>query len=153
MNLRPATTADTAGIRRVVFETLVEYGLRSDPEGLDADLDDVEETYINPGGMFEVLETSDGRILGTVALYPKSSAICALRKMYLLREARGFGMGKAMLDRALQRARELGFRRVELETAAPLVEAIALYKKYGFRPIDSETLSNRCDRAFALDLG
>jgi putative acetyltransferase len=153
MELRQATTADTAGIRRVVFEVLVEYGLQGDPDGLDADLDDVEATYINPGGMFEVLEASDGRIVGTVGLYPMSSGICELRKMCLLREARGQGMGRTMMDRVLHRARELGFVRIELETAAPLMEAIALYKKYGFRPVDSDHLSNRFDQTFALDLG
>ena len=152
MRFRAATHADTADIRRVVFSVLMEYGLETEPCGLDADLDDVEKTYIEPGGMFEVVETEDGRIVGTVGLFPKADGICELRKMYLLREARGQGLGKRMMDRVLEFARGHGFRRIELETAGVLVEAKALYERYGFRPIEGQHLSSRCDEALVLDL-
>ena len=152
MKIRQATNADAEEVKHLVFGVLAEYGLKGDPEGTDADLADIEANYLAPGGLFDVVEADDARIVGSVGLLPRGEGICELRKMYLAREARGRGLGKVLLERALERARALGFRRVELETAGTLVEAINLYTRYGFRPVESAHLAARCDRAFALDL-
>jgi putative acetyltransferase len=72
--------------------------------------------------------------------------------MYLFKEARGHGIGGRLLRRALAFARNRGYRRMELETASVLKEAIALYAGAGFHPIERKHLANRCDQAFALDL-
>ena len=152
MRVRTATNADAQRVREIVFTVLAEYGLTEDPGGVDSDLDDIEASYIRAGGVFEVVEAEDGRIVGTLGLHPEGNGVCELRKMYLLREARGRGIGRELMDRTLTHARRLGFRRIELETATPLVEAIALYKRYGFRPIRSDRLCSRCDQAYALDL-
>ncbi|MBT8493009.1 MAG: GNAT family N-acetyltransferase, partial [Deltaproteobacteria bacterium] len=77
---------------------------------------------------------------------------CELRKMYLDSAMRGRGLGKRLLEHALSRARELGFRVVELETAAPLESAIALYQRYGFRPLEEAPSTPRCDQMMVLDL-
>ncbi len=152
MHIRSATNADADAARTLIFGVLDEYGLSTEHQGVDADLDDLEGNYIARGGLFELLEDDDGRLVGTVGLFPKEDGVCELRKMYLLPEARGKGLGKRIMDRILDRARSLGFRRIELETAAALVEAMGLYARYGFRPIDPEHLCARCDQAFALDL-
>jgi putative acetyltransferase len=72
--------------------------------------------------------------------------------MYLAPAARGHGVGKRLLDRALAFARGLGFRRVELETASVLERAIAMYTRAGFRPSGRHPLVRRCDQAFTLEL-
>jgi putative acetyltransferase len=72
--------------------------------------------------------------------------------MYLRKEARGQGVGGRLLRRALAYARARGARRMELETASVLKEAIALYAGAGFRPIQRPVLASRCDQIFALDL-
>ena len=76
------------------------------------------------------------------------SGLCELRKMYLHPEERGKGIGKRLLEHALFKAKELGFKKVMLETASELKEAIGLYRKYGFEPFEAEHLSTRCDQAF-----
>jgi len=152
MNVRNATNADRDAVRKLVFSVLAEYGLKNDPTGTDLDMDDIQASYFDRGGVFEVVEADDGRIVGTVALYPLSKGVCELRKMYLSPEARGKGLGKQLMERMLDRARSLGFTRMVLETAAPLVEAIGLYKRYGFEPTNEHKLSLRCDQAFSLDL-
>lgn len=152
MTLRQATNRDADTIRALIFDVLDEYGLKGDPNGIDRDLDDIEANYINAGGLFDVLVDDDGRIVGTLGLLPLRPGVCELRKMYLHRATRGKGQGKRLLDHAIERARALGFLRIELETASALVQAIALYKRYGFTPIPSDHLAARCDAAFALDL-
>jgi GNAT superfamily N-acetyltransferase len=131
---------------------LREYRLEPDPDGTDADLLDIERNYHSRGGAFDVLEDTTGKIVGSVALYPIDAGTCELRKMYLAREARGLGAGKRLLEHALRRAEELGFRRIVLETATALEEAIALYTRYGFRPYQPQHQSKRCNGAYFLNL-
>ena len=150
--LRSATNADAPRVRELVFGILHEYGLTENPHDTDADLFDIEASYRARGGMFDVLVNDAGTIVGCVGLYALSDTCCELRKMYLDKAARGGGLGRRLLDHALARARELGFTRVELETAAVLKEAIGLYESYGFTPIQNTHVCSRCDQAYALDL-
>lgn len=150
--LRPATNADCEPVRRLVFAVLAEYGLKPDPACTDADLADLERSYFARGGVFYVLQDQDGSIVGSYGLYPTEPGVCELRKMYLHRDHRGKGLGCGLLEDALTRAKELGFRRITLETASVLKEAIRLYERYGFTPARPDHLSPRCDQAYALDL-
>lgn len=135
-----------------MFTVLGEYGLQPDPDGTDADLEDLERSYFARGGTFRVLQEEDGSIVGAYGLYPLEKHTCELRKMYLRRPHRGRGLGKLLLEDALTRARQLGFTTVTLETASVLKEAIALYKRYGFVPCPSAHLAARCDQAYVLEL-
>ncbi|UCD48552.1 MAG: GNAT family N-acetyltransferase [Phycisphaerales bacterium] len=150
--LREATNADCEAVRDLVFTVLAEYGLKPDPGSTDADLSDIEQSYLARGGTFRILESSDGSVIGAYGLYPMEDRACELRKMYLRRECRGQGLGRRLLDDALAEARRLGFRRVVLETASVLKEAIALYERYGFAPYQPDHLSSRCDQAYLLEL-
>jgi putative acetyltransferase len=150
--LRPATNKDGEAVRSVVSAVLREFGFTPDPHETDADLADLESSYIHAGGSFDVLIDPSGQLVGTVGLFPVGDGRCELRKMYLAAACRGRGLGQRLLRHALDRARQLGFRRVELETAGSLAVAGRLYESFGFRPFIPEHLSARCDRAYYLDL-
>jgi ribosomal protein S18 acetylase RimI-like enzyme len=51
----------------------------------------------------------------------------------------------------IERAADLGFKRIYLETNTRLKEAIGLYRKFGFIETD-EKHAARCDQAFILEL-
>ena len=148
---RSAINADTEKITNLIFGVLREYGLKPEPAGTDADLSDIETNYINRGGVFEVLETTDGKILGTVGLFPINTETVELRKMYFDKQLRGQGIGKQTLQRMIDYALQQGFKRIYLETNSVLREAIGLYLKFGFEPTD-EKHSPRCNQAFILEL-
>ena len=152
LSLRSAVPADRHAIEALVFSVLADYGLHGDPEGTDRDLADLDGVYLKSGGTFDVLIDEAGEVVGSVGLARVSSATCELRKMYLARSARGQGHGRRLLLHALERAKQLGFRRIELETASMLCEAIALYVAHGFKPFTSAHLSPRCDCAYSLEL-
>lgn len=151
--IRPATNADAEAVRRLVFSILRDHGLTPDPASTDADLADLEAAYFARGGSFDVLVDRSGQALGSVGISPIDDRRCELRKMYLAQECRGRGLGKRLLEHAVGRAREIGFRRVELETAGVLVAAVKLYESFGFKPFAPEHLSARCDQAYYLELG
>ncbi len=152
LTLRAATNRDREAIEALVFGVLAEYGLKPDPGATDADLQNIELSYIARGGLFDVLVDEAGQVVGSVGLFALSRTICELRKMYLAAPARGLGSGRRLLDHALNRARELGFARVVLETAAVLRDAVALYERNGFHRYAPEHMAARCDAAYFLDL-
>ncbi len=149
-HIRPATNADQSAVKALIFAILNEYDLEPAPKTTDKDLDDLEGFYAD--GMFDILVTEEGDLIGTVGLAPMEGGACELRKMYLKSSYRGRGYGKRLLKHAIAKARELGFRRIELQTARVLEEAISLYTQHGFQPSEQARLERRCDQALALDL-
>ncbi|MBS3762596.1 MAG: GNAT family N-acetyltransferase [Planctomycetes bacterium] len=149
--LRDYRHGDEQGVFQIVKEVLADYGLSTNPEVTDADLKDIDRFYISCGGTFKVLE-SDGRIVGSYGLYPETASCCELRKMYLLPEFQGCGLGKKMLEDALSEARALGFSEMTLETNSCLKKALGLYRSYGFREFTPDHLSDRCDIAMKREL-
>jgi putative acetyltransferase len=150
--LRPANNKDCRKITELVYGVLKEYDLKPDPAATDADLKNIKQSYFERGGTFYVLEEKDGSIIGAYGIYLIDKATCELRKMYLHRSYRGRGLGKLLLEDALSKARQIGFKRMTLETASVLKEAISLYQSYGFTEYEPEHLSSRCDQAFVLEL-
>ena len=151
--LRPATNADISAIKLVVFGVLEEYNLKGSETGKDRDLSDVEKNYFGNNGYFGVaVDSTNFEVVGTFGLYPVTTSTCELRKMYLLRRARGKGLGEFILNFAIQTAKEKNYKRVLLETVSPLKEAISLYKKHGFKEIPPKEVSDRVDQAFELKL-
>jgi putative acetyltransferase len=149
--IRPATNQDCERVQRLVFGVLREYDLAPDLTGTDRDIADIEAHYTNRGGTFELIEDKEGNLLGTVGLYPMSAETVELRKMYFAKELRGRGIGKQTLERMIRAARAKGFRKIYLETASVLKEAVHLYEKFGFEPTD-EKHTPRCDAAYFLEL-
>jgi putative acetyltransferase len=151
LNIRPATNSDSDEIKAVVFGVLKEYGLEPDPGNTDEDLDSIDSHYWKNGGYFGVVE--DGNIIvATIGLYRVDQQTCELRKMYALPSQRGKGLGRKLMEFALRKAKEMGFKRIVLETAAPLKEAIGLYKRFGFQEFEPKQMASRCDQAMELDL-
>ncbi len=149
---RSAANVDCRRVQDLVFGVLREYGLLPDPEGTDRDITNIEMYYLDRGGVFELLEDANGNLLGTCGLYPLDNETIELRKMYFVKELRGKGFGKKLLERMIDTSRELGFKQIHLETHSSLKEAIALYKKYGFKPTEEEKLTPRCDQTYFLKL-
>lgn len=153
VKIRAATNSDTDRIKALVFAALHEHGLKPDPEITDADLDDIEGNYLVPGGVFEVIEDEEGKLLGTVGLFCVDEETCELRKMYFAPKLRGRGMGLYILERTIEAARARGFKRMTLETSSVLEKAIRLYTRFGFKPYDRiKHRSIRSDRAYFLEL-
>lgn len=149
--IRVASNEDCTRVQALVFGVLREYGLAPDREGTDRDIADIEAHYTNRGGVFELIEDARGNLLGTVGLYPMNAATIELRKMYFSKALRGRGVGKTTLRRMIEKARALGYKRLYLETASVLKEAVGLYEKFGFTQTE-EKHTPRCDAAYFLEL-
>lgn len=152
--IRRASDADSEAVCKLVFSVMEEFGLGTDPDGADADLKQVRSYYEKDGGWFELLQCNE-TLVGTVGMLPRADSQIELRKMYLLRSARGQGLGKALLAHAIDEARTRGFSEIVLETATVLETAIALYARFGFRRAGQEYAGcgkTACDQVWRLTL-
>ena len=132
----------------VIKQVLEEYGLPWQPQEADYDVIAVENSYLAKGGEFWVVEMA-GQIVGTAAYYPveQDSFGVEIRKMYVLPQFRGQGLGKYLLEELEKAIAQKGFKTVYLETASVLKEAVNLYEKHDYRPM-TEVSTARCDRSY-----
>lgn len=101
---------------------------------------DAISDYIRNKGFTYWLLQCGGRSVGYLAYGPEEGWL-KLSKFYLLKEYRGRGLSKIMMERVLQAAKELGLTRVRLETNRGNTGPIEIYKAYGFaivREIDRD---------------
>jgi putative acetyltransferase len=82
-----------------------------------------------------VIARDDGRALGCGALRSLGTPVVEIKRMYVRPEARGRGVGAAILSALETEAVQLGFRVVRLETGPLQPEAIHLYGRTGYREI------------------
>ena len=132
MLVRTGSDADAAGATAVVRQVLLEHGLQFEPAGLDADIVAPDRHFSGAGGAFYVA-VENGRIVGTAALQVTGPARGEVRKLFLLPEARGRGVGRALLCAVLDAARTRGVQRLTLTTRVRYQRAIRMYEKAGFR--------------------
>ena len=150
---RPATNRDTSKIVDLIKLILAEFSLEYSTDSTDMDLTDIEESYSGNGGIFEVIENESKEIIGTSALFRINESTCMLRKMYLDKRYRKLGLGKKIMERILNFARDLNFKEIVLETNTSMIAAIQLYEKYGFKKIDNlDDTSSRCNLTMKKDL-
>jgi putative acetyltransferase len=156
--IRPIEPRDDAAVARVIRTVMPEFG--ADGPGFaihDAEVHAMHAAYSQPRSAYFVVE-SNGEVLGGGGVAPLHGGepdVCELRKMYFLPQLRGRGAGRAIMQRCLQAARELGFGRCYLETLTGMDTAQALYAKSGFQPLCApmgETGHHGCNRFFIRDL-
>ena len=78
----------------------------------------------------------DGRIVGCAALIWGFDRQGEIKRMFVAPEARGKGVGRALLGAVEDGARFERLRVLRLETGVKNVEAIGLYRGAGYRPCD-----------------
>jgi len=140
LKVRPITAADNPHIAQVIRDVSAEFGLTADKGYTvsDPQLDHLFELYSAEQSAYWIIE-SDGKVVGGGGVAPLSCSapdICELQKMYFLPAVRGQGLARELALRALDHARQQGFRRCYLETTASLTRAIKLYESLGFTHIE-----------------
>ncbi|WRH68290.1 MAG: GNAT family N-acetyltransferase [Planktothrix sp. GU0601_MAG3] len=132
----------------LIASILTEYGLGSEPHGADVDVYEVEKYYQQTGGEFWVIEQNQ-QLIGTAGFYPikRGNLAVEIRKMYLLPQARGKGLGKFLLLQLEQTIKQKGFQEIWIETASVLKEAVQLYEHSGYESTTGVE-TQRCDLVY-----
>ncbi len=125
----------TAAVKELVLGVLSEEGFEYD-SAKDFDLDKIEDYYLQNRGIFYT-GVVDGTIVGTSAVRRIDDRTCEIKRIYVRKDFRGRGFGRALLIQALKFAEE-NYSTVVLKTDARLKDAINLYRRNGFSVINEE---------------
>jgi len=61
--------------------------------------------------------------------------VAEIKRLYVVQQGRGLGVGKTLVTAILKEAARLGYREIKLDTLPHMTQAIALYRGFGFAPI------------------
>ncbi len=135
IQIRSIQASDNPDLAMIIRNTLTEFGAANPGTVFfDPTTDALFELFQTPKAAYFVAE-SNGKILGGGGIYPTEGlpeGTCELVKMYLLFEARGIGLGRTLIEKCIETARENGFQQVYLETLDELHLALKIYAKFGF---------------------
>ena len=139
--IRPIGPADDAAIAAIVRACLSAHGLAIPGTAyFDPELDHLSAYYDERPGerSYFILECPDGSVGGGagIAEFPGVDGCCELQKIYLIDGLQGEGLGRTLLETVEARARELGYRRIYLETHHSLATAVGFYGHLGYRRIE-----------------
>lgn len=129
LKLRRAHVADSVHAARIIGNALAEYGLPFEPEGRDADV----ANFGSRSDHDDVIAEDDGEVLGVASVGPQGApGVAWVSKVFVAKEARRRGAGRALLEHVHDAARARGYREVGLRTRVLFVDAIALYEAFGY---------------------
>jgi GNAT superfamily N-acetyltransferase len=132
VRIRAFQAGDEAAFRDINLEWIERYFAveKKDREVLD----DPHTHILDPGGA--ILLAVDGETpVGVVALIMMGGGSIELAKMGVRPSAQGKGAGRMLVAAAIDKAREMGMRRIYIETNSKLGPALKLYRDAGFRPL------------------
>ena len=108
-----------------------ELGKRFEPTGRHYFYNDIEKF----SDIFLCLLSGDN-VVGTVGLKKINDDTVELKALYLLKDLRGQGLGSELIKCVIDKAKELGYRSMVLDSKSQYKEALGLYKKMGFKLTD-----------------
>jgi GNAT superfamily N-acetyltransferase len=122
-------------ITKITLDVLTEYGCnRPGFASHDEKLHDFYAVYQEPRSKYFVAHLGD-KVVGGAGIAPLEGGddkTCELQRMYILKEARGLGLGAMLINKCLEAAKKFGFSLCYLETTESMKEAQELYRKHGF---------------------
>ncbi|MGX1496379.1 ribosomal protein S18 acetylase RimI-like enzyme [Labrenzia sp. MBR-25] len=132
------TEEDLAHVRRL-FRAYVDWlGIDLSYQGFEEELAGLPGKYAPPVGALFLAKDGAGTVLGCVGLRAfGEDGACEMKRLYVLPEGRGQGVGGALVEAVVKAAEAAGYQEMLLDTLPSMTGAIKLYKAAGFEDIDA----------------
>ena len=135
ITIRQIEPKDNIHLAKVIRTALAEFGAnKPGTVYFDPTTDHLYELFQVPGAVYFIAEKSD-TLLGGGGIFPTQglpNKTCELVKLYLDANARGTGLGKQLLLKAMDWAKQNGYEQVYLESMPELSKAVSIYENVGF---------------------
>lgn len=145
ITITPINAEDDYAIARIIVNVGAEFGAIGEGFGpSDAEVSCMSQHYTGSENSLYLVATVNGKLVGGcgIAPIPAFEGTCELKKLFLLSEARGLGIGKSIITQCLNFAYEQGYSRCYLDTLSNMTSAIALYEKFGFEHMNRPLSGN-----------
>ena len=140
LKIRPIELADVPALLKIIADSRGEYGIAAKGVPLLEPADHaLYATYQRQRTLYFVALLG-GEVVGGAGVAPLAGAdplTCELQRMYLRRDARGRGIGDALLERCLAAAKQFLYVRCYLETVTQMQAALEFYGRHGFRDLQA----------------
>ncbi len=132
-----ATSAEDLDEVRRLFRAYVDWiDIDLSYQGFEEELARLPGKYVPPLGALLIAKGADGVALGCVGVRAfGEDGSCEMKRLYVTPESRGLGVGAALVDCVLERARRAGFKSMKLDTLPTMTGAIKIYKEAGFSEV------------------
>ncbi|MGH8677447.1 MAG: GNAT family N-acetyltransferase, partial [Burkholderiales bacterium] len=132
--VQPQSAEIWATARRLVEEYAASPNLDLSFQDFERETNDLSGEYGAPMGAFLVAQ-ENGRPIGCVGLRKFADGVGEIKRLYVISGARGCGVGRALAEAIIASAKQVGYRRLVLDTLSSMENARSLYLSLGFRPI------------------
>jgi len=137
--IRTIEEKDNVPVAQLIRRTLKEFGANHPGTVYyDETTDHLFEVFQATGSVYYVAELNN-EIVGGGGIFPTEGLpndTCELVKTYLYPQARGIGLGKTLIQKCIDYAKEAGYKNIYLETMPELKLALKTYEKFGFKYLD-----------------
>ena len=135
MIIQAETAAQIEDARRLFREYEAWLGVNLCFQSFEEELKNLPGRYAAPTGRL-FLAFADEEIVGCIALRKIDGEICEMKRLYLRGNFRGLGLGKDLIERLIDEARKIGYKKMRLDTLpSKMPKAVKLYESYGFQKI------------------
>lgn len=139
MEIRPIESRDNEALAKVIRTALAEFGAnKPGTVYFDPTTDALFELFRTPGSYYYVA-TINEKVVGGCGIFPTENlpdGTCELVKLYVAKDARGTGLGKQLMEKSMNWAKENGYTQVYLESMPELSKAVSIYEKVGFKSLN-----------------
>jgi len=135
--INPVRSPDDLAATKALFDAYAaSLGINLSYQNFVEEMAAMPGKYAPPNGELLLARGADNSALGCVGLRPLAEdGACEMKRLYVMPEGRGLGVGKALAGRVVDEARRIGYRRMLLDTLPSLTTAVALYDRMGFARI------------------
>lgn len=141
-------TAPFDEVRKLWSKYWLDLGFDFAAGGFDQELASLPGKYAPPRGCL-LLARDDDRLVGAVAYRPYSQDACEAKRLYVIPEYRGRGLGRALLAQLTDEARSAGYRSMVADTLPQMTAQLAMYERMGFR--QRETFAGATEGAICIE--
>lgn len=135
ITIRNICKEDNVALAKVIRSALEEFGAnKPGTVYFDESTDHLSDVFKQQGSTYFTVLVN-GKVAGGAGIFPTENLpadTCELVKMYLAPGARGRGLGRSLMQRCLEAAASMGYKKVYLETMRELINAVPMYEKLGF---------------------
>lgn len=111
-------------------------------------IENLSQYYGGEGAKFFVIKDVDSGLcvgavgIGPMAGLPPSEGVGEVRDMVVDASYRSRGLGRRLLERCVHEAKEMGYKRIYLETTPQMEKALRLFASFGFIPVQQKSRTN-----------